>query len=907
MASCDTTLPASWYTSKAIYDLERRGIFMKYIIRRASPDWETTKVLLKKDGSEARTHLTSNGLLFVTFSEKTVPFDEYFPGLAELIVPYTFSDITIRRPLHYPVEYNWKAMIDGYQECLHCAYAHPKFSRKYAPQTYKVINHHNYSRHITSPVGSEAESAKDGVFIYLFPNSTLSVHGGGITSWRACPSEDPRRAVMDFDYYHKEPLGASDFEEFFRFTRHVALEDIQLCEKAQQNLNVGIYTAGVLNPVKENGVAYYQGRVLEMCSDQYKKEQESTEARKEQAAWQQVKSRDGCTTCKAKRRKCDEAKPNCSQCLRRRITCGGYSKELTWRHEGFENPLGPKPAICSSAVVDSGRWLIVNASRNQERQEEEGRWHTFSLENNYHAAGVDTDMDFGFLFSDFTSSMALPEDLSLNTQQPLDSEETASNSVPCAYASGGHDMSTEFSNVTLDASEDSSHNLPKQGLLDWYHPLNISEDSPETIASVFNHRICEVLCIVNSSTNNPWRQIVWPLAQKYLPLYHAIAAMTCFSGMPHLRAEGFRHLETSIQKLSYYQQRDGSDSIPLEVTATTLLALAMAKTWYYPRSYNGIAHLKKARGLIQALSKNPPGSAQTDTSNTSQSMRFLINTWMYMDVLTRITSSSADDPPDDIIMEYNSTTSISISDVGSDNKPHIDPLMGCANTLFPLIGRVADLVGRVRRSTQKTSTPTMVSTAVDLLTAIDNWTPSLLMDDLSSNSESELNFETITSSFSDLYQTAIAYKWATLLLLYQAVPELPSRFSHSDIARKILVFIATVPLSSKAVFFPIFPLMVAGCEAADAEDREWVKKRWRSLSTLNGSGIADRCLELTVEVWRRRDEYITQTDGSCAERGSILDNTAVPNVYTQHSVKSEIHWLSVMKEWGWEVRESGTS
>lgn len=28
MTSCGTTLPASWYTSEAIYNLEKRGVFM---------------------------------------------------------------------------------------------------------------------------------------------------------------------------------------------------------------------------------------------------------------------------------------------------------------------------------------------------------------------------------------------------------------------------------------------------------------------------------------------------------------------------------------------------------------------------------------------------------------------------------------------------------------------------------------------------------------------------------------------------------------------------------------------------------------------------------------------------------------------------------------------------------------
>ncbi|KAL4947905.1 hypothetical protein BDW69DRAFT_189753 [Aspergillus filifer] len=141
-------------------------------------------------------------------------------------------------------------MIDEYQQCLHCAYAHPEFSKKYAPQIYKVINHHNYPWHITSPNGPETESTKECISIDLFPDSALSIYGGGMTSLRSCP----RRAVMTFDYYHRSPLGERDFEEFSRFTRHVALEDIQLCEKAHETLNVGIHTAGLLNTVKENCV-----------------------------------------------------------------------------------------------------------------------------------------------------------------------------------------------------------------------------------------------------------------------------------------------------------------------------------------------------------------------------------------------------------------------------------------------------------------------------------------------------------------------------------------------------------------------------------------------------------------------------------------------------------------------------
>lgn len=58
---------------------------------------------------------------------------------------------------------------------------------------------------------------------------------------------------MEFDYYH-EATG-DEFEEYYRFVRRVADEDSELCEKAQANLEKGIYTKGRLNPLKEAGVA----------------------------------------------------------------------------------------------------------------------------------------------------------------------------------------------------------------------------------------------------------------------------------------------------------------------------------------------------------------------------------------------------------------------------------------------------------------------------------------------------------------------------------------------------------------------------------------------------------------------------------------------------------------------------
>lgn len=74
-----------------------------------------------------------------------------------------------------------------------------------------------------------------------------------MSSFRVCPTDDPNITRMEFDYYHMET--GEKFVEYFRFVRQVAMEDYELCEKAQQNLEKGVYREGILNPEKESGVS----------------------------------------------------------------------------------------------------------------------------------------------------------------------------------------------------------------------------------------------------------------------------------------------------------------------------------------------------------------------------------------------------------------------------------------------------------------------------------------------------------------------------------------------------------------------------------------------------------------------------------------------------------------------------
>lgn len=43
-----------------------------------------------------------------------------------------------------------------------------------------------------------------------------------------------------------------------------------------------------------------------------------------------TRSRHGCATCRKRKKKCDEGKPECGQCISRGVKCGGYGLKLTW-------------------------------------------------------------------------------------------------------------------------------------------------------------------------------------------------------------------------------------------------------------------------------------------------------------------------------------------------------------------------------------------------------------------------------------------------------------------------------------------------------------------------------------------------------------------------------------------------
>ena len=347
--------------------------------------------------------------------------------------------------------------------------------------------------------------------------------------------------------------------------------------------------------------------------------------------------------------------------------------------------------------------------------------------------------------------------------------------------------------------------------------------SPEMLMIRFDQQTCGILSVKDGPTENPWRTMMWPLARDSPALYHAISSMTAFHSskeQPGLRVVGMDHMRRSIRYLA-----DGLKTMRTETALATTLVLAFAESWDQHIS-SGTEHLRGARILLnQALTRH---KRQALNVMDFGRLKFLCNTWMYMDVIARLTCIDDDDSDCfDAVLANTHGPSIPYQ--------NIDPLMGCASTLFPLIGRAANLIRKVR--TSSTNSINVISQANELKAALENWqAPSAFEAP-----------EDPTSEIQHSLQTAEAYRWATLLYLHQAVPEIPFK-SAAQLAEKVLVYLATVPLTSRTIIVQIYPLLAAGCEASSAEDRRWVKDRWAVMMSRMLIGNLDRCWEVIQEA-----------------------------------------------------------
>ncbi|KAK6461071.1 fungal-specific transcription factor domain-containing protein [Scheffersomyces coipomensis] len=369
------------------------------------------------------------------------------------------------------------------------------------------------------------------------------------------------------------------------------------------------------------------------------------------------------------------------------------------------------------------------------------------------------------------------------------------------------------------------------------------------------------------------------------------------------------------------------------------------------------------------------------TTNNSipipKSLQFLFNIWIYFEVLAQMTTdTNYDDKGIDLVAtittmlqsaqkqrdEEKSNQLQHIANAAANanetrindarfnffdnfetfsyNTDYIDPLLGCGQSLFSIMGKVANLIAKIRKIKRNEkwkgngrNSLTTITLATELKRQLIEWKPTITAEMINQAGMYEDNTNRSMWDIPSCIATAEAYRFATLLYLHQAVPEIPSSGSH-QLAEKIFILLASIPTNSDLHTILIFPLLVSSCEAEAGEEREWCEDRWSLLSQKLWIGNIDRAFEVVKEVWKRKNEYIQKmksdvrnnsgnnAGGSGSGRSKGNEDEELRNISVQISglmavinndqnatpiddikggITSRLHWSTVMKEWGWEV------
>ena len=70
-----------------------------------------------------------SGLIFVCFCDDPPSLEGAQRALAEPMAMFDFENLKVAASRTYPIAANWKLAIENYQECYHCATAHPEYAK----------------------------------------------------------------------------------------------------------------------------------------------------------------------------------------------------------------------------------------------------------------------------------------------------------------------------------------------------------------------------------------------------------------------------------------------------------------------------------------------------------------------------------------------------------------------------------------------------------------------------------------------------------------------------------------------------------------------------------------------------------------------------------------------------------
>lgn len=227
---------------------------------KAAPHFGECDWFKKDENGLKPVHLDRwRGLLFVNIDGKAGELIDFLGDVPELVEPYPIERFRKRKDEDFAIRCNWKTYTDNFVEGYHIPGIHPGLNRAIDFSGFETT----YGRHVViMKAPQKSGSIYGGLWLWIWPNMTLSVYPDGMNASRIVP-HGTHSTTLHYSFYFQDmnPDLAAAQQATIETNCQIVREDFGICEQAQGNLEAGIYQRGPLSPRHEMGVKYYHDEV----------------------------------------------------------------------------------------------------------------------------------------------------------------------------------------------------------------------------------------------------------------------------------------------------------------------------------------------------------------------------------------------------------------------------------------------------------------------------------------------------------------------------------------------------------------------------------------------------------------------------------------------------------------------
>ena len=202
---------------------------------------------------------TWRGFVFVNMDRDALPLAGAMSVFDERLRDWPIETYRFVRRSTHEIRCNWKTYVENYLEGYHVPNVHPALDAAIDAAQYKV--------EIQAPAMFYSAPARDnspvsGIWGWLWPCLGINVYANGMMMERMWPI-DHARTRLDYLYFFPKNLPESEIARAMASSEVTTVEDIAITEAVQRNLDAGVYESGRLSPKHEDGVAWFQTRLLQ--------------------------------------------------------------------------------------------------------------------------------------------------------------------------------------------------------------------------------------------------------------------------------------------------------------------------------------------------------------------------------------------------------------------------------------------------------------------------------------------------------------------------------------------------------------------------------------------------------------------------------------------------------------------